>query len=169
MSLKLTFVACLIIYFVLTKVVMRHSVGRNSILLGNFTFFGNLVQLITIGFIFEESIVVVCCCSIISLLLESHPEISNTHRLCITDLGLIFQSQFFRSVCKTCRGYIWDLVRFDGFWRKRPIGITVLFDPLCTRLELPCNSHWIKLVLLTCTVQILSRRDGCEFCKKGNG
>ena len=42
------------------------------------------------------------CCAIVCRRLEPHFEIGDSHYLRVAHLGLIFQSQFFRSVCFAC-------------------------------------------------------------------
>ena len=164
MRSEFTIVACLIVDFCSAKIIMWLAHHRHSVLLSHQLILVYLRQTWICICILEESIVMIRCRAIISLPLEAHFKVCNSHYLGVAHLGLLFQGKFFRRVCLTSRSCVWHFSGTIFRHIKREVWIARLFDQL--RIFYLCLGHFVRieLILLTRTVQVLRSRHGLIRC-----
>ena len=128
MRSEFTIVACLIVDFCSAEIIMWLAHHRHSVLLSHQLILVYLRQTWICICILEESIVMIRCRAIISLPLEAHFKVCNSHYLCVPHLGLLFQGKFFRRVCLTSRSCVWHFSGTIFRHIKREVWIARLFD-----------------------------------------
>ena len=157
MRLKLAFLDAKVVDRSATELVMRYPVAHDSIFLSQALLLAGWADRNHVFFRLEESIIVVRCRPVVNRRFKTHLEVSHTHRVRITQRGLISKLKLFGSPGWFGRCLILEL-RWSVWLREGKVWVA--WFSLSGLVILGCRCHlWARQrVLSGIEVLVLSRR-----------